>query len=115
MSMDSFVSAGYKLTQPLGHIKPVFAMPGGGTTPGHIEDIINKFGKDVMIAAGGAIHGHPMGPAAGARAFRQGIDAVMSGKTLQEAKADNEELRVALDLWGIYGEEKAKNNYDLKG
>ena len=115
MSMDSFVSAGYKMTQPLGHIKPVFAMPGGGTTPGHIEDIINKFGKDVMIAAGGAIHGHPMGPAAGARAFRQGIDAVMSGKTLQEAKTDNEELRVALDLWGIYGEEKAKNNYDLKG
>ena len=56
-----------------------------------------------------------MGPAAGARAFRQGIDAVMSGKTLQEAKADNEELRVALDLWGIYGEEKAKKNYDLKG
>ncbi len=115
MSMDSFVSAGYKMTQPLGHIKSVFAMPGGGTTPGHIEDIINKFGKDVMIAAGGAIHGHPMGPAAGARAFRQGIDAVMSGKTLQEAKADNEELRIALELWGVYGEEKANNNYDLKG
>ena len=45
MSMDSFVSAGYKMTQPLGHIKSVFAMPGGGTTPGHIEDIINKFGN----------------------------------------------------------------------
>ena len=115
MSMDSFVSAGYKMLAPLGHIKPVFSMPGGGTTQGHIEDIINKFGKDVMIAAGGAIHGHPMGPAAGARAFRQGIDAVMAGKTLKEAGKEYKELGVALDLWGIYGEEKANQNYDLKG
>ena len=113
--MDSFLSSGYKMIQPLGHIKPVFSMPGGGTTQGHIEDIIQKFGIDVMIAAGGAIHGHPMGPAAGARAFRQGIDAVMAGKTLEEAKADHEELRMALDLWGIYGEDKANQNYDLKG
>lgn len=51
MSMDSFVSAGYKMLAPLGHIKPVFFMPGGGTTQGYIEDIINKFGKDVMTAA----------------------------------------------------------------
>ena len=115
MSMDSFVSAGYKMLAPLGHIKPVFSMPGGGTTQGHIEDIINKFGKDVMIAAGGAIHGHPMGPAAGARAFRQGIDAVMAGKTLKEAGKEYKELGIALDLWGIYGEEKANKNYDLKG
>lgn len=115
MTMDSFLSSGYKMIQPLGHIKPVFSMPGGGTTQGHIEDIIQKFGIDVMIAAGGAIHGHPMGPAAGARAFRQGIDAVMAGKTLEEAKVDHEELRMALDLWGIYGEDKANQNYDLKG
>ena len=115
MSMDSFVSAGYKMLAPLGHIKPVFSMPGGGTTQGHIEDIINKFGKDVMIAAGGANHGHPMGPAAGARAFRQGIDAVMAGKTLKEAGKEYKELGIALDLWGIYGEEKANKNYDLKG
>ena len=25
------------------------------------------------------------------------------------------ELGIALDLWGIYGEEKANKNYDLKG
>lgn len=51
-----------------------------------------------MIAAGGAIHGHPMGPAAGARAFRQGIDAVMAGMTLKEAGEKYEELGVALSF-----------------
>ena len=106
MMMDTFVNMGIQMLAPLGHIKPVFPMPGGGTTQGHIEDVIHKFGKDVMIAAGGAIHGHPMGPAAGARAFRQGIDAVCAGKSLEEAGKEYEELGVALKLWGIYSEAK---------
>lgn len=114
MMMDSFISGGFKMLSPMGHIKPIFPMPGGGTTQGHIEDIINKFGKDVMIAAGGAIHGHPMGPAAGARAFRQGIDAVMAGKSLREAGKEHEELGLALELWGIYEEGKG-GIFDLKG
>ena len=114
MMMDTFISAGMKMLQPFGHIKPVFPMPGGGTTQGHIEDIMHKFGNDVMIEAGGAIHGHPMGPAAGARAFRQGIDAVMAGMTLKEAGEKYEELGVALKLWGIYEENKG-GIFDLKG
>ena len=99
---------------PMGNIKPIFAMPGGGTTQGHVEDLYKKFGKDVMIAAGGAIHGHPMGPAAGARAFRQAIDAVVAGRSLEEAAGDFQELKVALDLWGIYSEKKG-GLFDLKG
>ena len=114
MMMDTFVNMGIQMPAPLGHIKPVFPMPGGGTTQGHIEDVIHKFGKDVMIAAGGAIHGHPMGPAAGARAFRQGIDAVCAGKSLEEAGQEYEELGVALKLWGIYSEAK-HGIFDLKG
>ncbi len=114
MMMDTFVNMGIQMLAPLGHIKPVFPMPGGGTTQGHIEDVIHKFGKDVMIAAGGAIHGHPMGPAAGARAFRQGIDAVCAGKSLEEAGKEYEELGVALKLWGIYSEAK-HGIFDLKG
>lgn len=114
MLMDTFVGAVYKMLSPLGDIKPILPMPGGGTTQGHIEDIMKKFGNDVMISAGGAIHGHPMGPAAGARAFRQGIDAVLAGKTLREAGKEYKELGVALDLWGIY-EEKKGGIFDLKG
>jgi len=55
-----------------------------------------------------------MGPAAGARAFRQGIDAVMRGQSLEEAGKENKELGIALDAWGIYKESKS-GNYDLKG
>lgn len=116
MQMDTFISVGYKMLQPLGHIKPVFPMPGGGTTQGHLEDMIKKFGNNVMIAAGGAIHGHPMGPAAGARAFRQGIDEVMNGVALKDAagKPENKELKAAIDAWGIYEEAKG-GIFDLKG
>lgn len=114
MLMDTFVNAGFQMLQPLGNIKPAFPMPGGGTTQGHIEDVIHKFGKDVMIAAGGAIHGHPMGPAAGAKAFRQGIDAVCKGQSLADAGKEHEELGKALELWGIYSEAQG-GIFDLKG
>lgn len=43
----SFVVCGYAMTVPMGDIRPIFAMPGGGTPQGHIEDIVSKFGKDV--------------------------------------------------------------------
>lgn len=114
MLMDTFINAGFQMLQPLGNIRPAFPMPGGGTTQGHIEDVIHKFGKDVMIAAGGAIHGHPMGPAAGAKAFRQGIDAVCKGKSLADAGKECEELGKALELWGIYSEAQG-GIFDLKG
>ena len=114
MMMDTFINAGLQLIQPMKNIKPAFPLPGGGTTQGHIEDIINKFGNDVMIAAGGAVHGHPMGPAAGARAFRQGIDAVMAGKSIEEAAKEHEELRKAIECWGLYKENKG-GLFDLKG
>lgn len=114
MMMDTFVNMGLQMLTPFGDIKSAFPMPGGGTTQGHIEDVMKKFGNDVMIAAGGAIHGHPMGPAAGAKAFRQGIDAVMAGMTLKEAAKEYPELACALDAWGVY-EEKKGGIFDLKG
>ena len=114
MMMDTFVNMGLQMLAPMRHIKPVFPMPGGGTTQGHIEDVVKKFGNDVMIAAGGAIHGHPMGPAAGARAFRQGIDAVCKGRSLAEAAKEHEELGAAVECWGIYTEDKT-GLFDLKG
>ncbi|HPF20714.1 MAG TPA: RuBisCO large subunit C-terminal-like domain-containing protein [Syntrophomonas sp.] len=112
--MDTFINLGYNMLAPLHNIKPVFPMPGGGTTQGHVEDIMKKFGNDVIIASGGAIHGHPMGPAAGARAFRQAIDSVMAGMSLEEAGQKYTELGVALNAWGIYSEAQG-GIFDLKG
>jgi 2,3-diketo-5-methylthiopentyl-1-phosphate enolase len=114
MMMDTFINAGLQLLAPMHNIKPAFPLPGGGTTQGHVEDLMKKFGNNVMIAAGGAIHGHPMGAAAGAKAFRQAIDAVLAGQTLSEAGKQYKELGTALNLWGVYSEEKT-GIFDLKG
>ena len=113
MMMDTFIHVGYQLTASMPHIKPVFPMPGGGTTQGHVQELYHMFGKDVIVAAGGAIHGHPMGAAAGARAFRQAMDAVVAGKELSEVRDEYPELKAALNAWGLYGEED-KSLFDLK-
>lgn len=111
-TMDAFIQNHFAMTSPWKNIKPMFPMPGGGTTQGHIEELYNKFGKDTIIAAGGAVIGHPMGAVAGGKAFRQGIDAVVKGISLKDASQDpaNKELKAAIDAWGIYGE---KDIFDL--
>ena len=45
-----------------------------GMHPGLVQAIIKKFGNDFIANVGGAIHGHPMGTLAGAKAMRQSID-----------------------------------------
>jgi ribulose-bisphosphate carboxylase large chain len=45
-----------------------------GMHPGLIDAINEKFGVDYMANVGGALHGHPMGTLAGARAMRGAID-----------------------------------------
>jgi len=56
-------------------------------------------GSEIVIGAGGGIHAHPKGPVAGARAFRQAIDATMQGVPLEQAAVGHEELRIALEEW----------------
>jgi 2,3-diketo-5-methylthiopentyl-1-phosphate enolase len=63
--------------------------------------LIEELGKDFILGAGGAIYGHPMGPTAGARAFRQAIDATLGGITLAEAAKRSPELEAALSLWQV--------------
>lgn len=114
MTMDAFIEGCYKMTAPLFHIKPIYPMPGGGTTQGHVEDMVKKFGNDVIIASGGAIHAHPMGTQAGAKAFRQVIDAVINGVSTLQAAKEHKELRIALENWGYYQEGKS-GIFDLQG
>jgi ribulose 1,5-bisphosphate carboxylase large subunit-like protein len=61
--------------------------------------LVDDLGLDHALGAGGAIHGHPQGPAAGARAIRQAMDAVRDGVPLEEAAAAHRELAVALETW----------------
>lgn len=88
------------LTYPFGHLKSTMPMPGGGLTPINVPEIVREHGMNVTIGAGGGIHGHPKGPAVGARAFRQAIAATLNGIPLEEYAKDHEELSVAMERWG---------------
>lgn len=55
---------------------------------------------DLMYLAGGGIHGHPMGPAAGVRAVRQAWQAAEQGVTLEEFARDHPELAASLAKFG---------------
>lgn len=88
-----------QLTLPFYNINPSMPSIGGGVHPGMVEKYIWEVGKDIVLAAGGAVQGHPGGTAAGARAMRQAIDIVMSGGPFEEMAAEKEELSLALTQW----------------
>lgn len=100
---------------PLQHIKKTNCLLGGGVHAGLVPILVNNFGPEPIIGAGGAIHGHPNGSRAGGRAMRQAIDAVMKGIPLNQAAANSPELKIALEKWGSpRTEEEAKQLYDLR-
>jgi ribulose-bisphosphate carboxylase large chain len=78
-------------------IKPVLAVASGGLHPGHVPSVVDILGKDIVIQAGGGVHGHPDGTRAGARAMRQALEAKMKNITLEEYAKDHKELRRALE------------------
>ncbi|GAB6990248.1 2,3-diketo-5-methylthiopentyl-1-phosphate enolase [Paenibacillus pini] len=85
-------------TLPLRTSMPV---PSAGIHPGLVPMIIRDFGTDVVINAGGGIHGHPMGTEAGGKAFVQAIEAAQKLISLADyAAAGHPELQKALDTWG---------------
>ncbi len=83
--------------------KPALPVASGGLYPGSIYPITDMFGFDVLINAGGGVHGHPGGTVAGAKAMRQAVDAVVQKRDLWEfAEAENhKELLVSLEQWGV--------------
>ena len=83
----------------LGGLKPVLPVASGGLHPRLVPALLETFGNDVVIQAGGGIHGHPGGSVAGAKAMRQAVDAALEGKTLEEYAKTHGELKVALGLW----------------
>ncbi|TAH74812.1 MAG: transcriptional regulator [Anaerolineaceae bacterium] len=88
-----------QLTLPLYNIRPTMPSIGGGVHPGMVEKYMKELGNDIILAAGGAVQGHPMGAASGANAMMQAIKAVMAGVSLELAAKENEELSAALKLW----------------
>ncbi len=100
ISMKDVKATKKRLSQKWGKIKPVFPVSSGGLHPGHIPFLVKHLGKDLIIQAGGGVHGHPQGTRAGAQAMRQAVDAVMKKQNLKSYAKTHEELREALKKWG---------------
>ncbi len=88
------------LEQKWYNIKPVLGVASGGVYPGMVNKLIKTMGNNIVIQAGGGIHGHPNGTIAGAKAMRQSIEAVMKNKPINEYSKTHEELKKALEKWG---------------
>jgi ribulose-bisphosphate carboxylase large chain len=88
------------LTCACAGMKPTFPVSSGGLHPGKVAHEIATLGTDIVLQAGGGIHGHPDGTTAGARAMRQAVDAYMEGKSAEDYAKDHYELERALKKWG---------------
>lgn len=98
---QGFVKAkGHRLQENWHGIKPVFAVCSGGLHPGLIPPLVKMLGRDIIVQAGGSVHGHPQGTKAGAKAMRQAIDAVMSRVGLKYYSKSHKELEMAIKKWG---------------
>lgn len=74
-------------------IKRAFPVPSAGVHPGLVKRIIDDFGEDIVINAGGGVHGHPDGATAGGEAFLQAINHYKTG-------SGGEAYDKAVALWG---------------
>ena len=83
----------------MGFLKPVLPVASGGLHPRLVPALMETFGNDFVIQAGGGIHGHPEGTICGAKAMRQAVDATLYGKTLEEYAKTHQELADALKQW----------------
>jgi ribulose-bisphosphate carboxylase large chain len=87
--------------ESMGDIKPVLPVASGGLHPGMVTKLVEYFGNDVVIQAGGGIHGHPDGTVKGAMALRQAVDAAVAGISLEEYAKTHVELGKALTQWPV--------------
>jgi len=83
-------------------LAPTFPVASGGLHPGCVVDEVRHRGVDIIIQAGGGIHGHPDGTRKGAMAMCQAAAAATTGRSLEEfAKGNHPELRTAIETWGV--------------
>jgi ribulose-bisphosphate carboxylase large chain len=87
------------LSQKWHDIKPVLGVASGGVYPALVPKIMEFMGKDVVLQAGGGIHGHPFGTEAGARAMRQAVSASLQKISLKEYAKTHVDLEESLKKW----------------
>lgn len=104
------------VTSKFKDIKPAAPfVTGGGVHPGVVPGLVEDYGNNIVIGVGGGLHGHPDGPRAGGKALRQAVDAAVEKIPLSEAADEHEELKAALDKWGVVKSSKeAEELYETR-
>ncbi len=100
---ESVIASARACLTPLFEAKPYVAMPvlASAQWAGQTIDSYKALGTvDVMYVCGGGIVAHPAGIAAGVVSIRQGWEAALTGKTLEEYAQDHLELRQAMEKFG---------------
>ena len=90
------------LDQDWGGLRNAFPVSSGGLHPGLVPDVLDIYGREVVLLVSGGIHGHPKGSRSGARATMQAIEAWTEGMDLEEKAKSAPELAEALEKWGFY-------------
>lgn len=99
LEKSAALSIGFELTKP-DLFRQTLPVPSAGIHPGLVPLLIQDFGVDSVINAGGGVHGHPDGARGGGLAFRQAIETNLKGQSLAEGAEHYPELEKALRLWG---------------
>jgi 2,3-diketo-5-methylthiopentyl-1-phosphate enolase len=100
IAREKYMRMAIALRHPIPGKERTWPIAGGAIKPGHMPQLFHDLGNDFIVGAGGAIYGHPMGPAAGARAFRQAIDLIMTKGDFDDSVDGFPELKCALNQWG---------------
>jgi ribulose-bisphosphate carboxylase large chain len=88
------------LRRPWDNFKRVWPVASGGLYPQKVRANLDCYGIDVILQAGGGIHGHPDGTTAGVHAMFQAVEAWKAKQTLEEYAKTHKELAGALKQWG---------------
>ena len=88
------------LRSALHGLRPVLPVASGGLHPGLVPPLLHALGPELIVQAGGGIHGHPGGTHDGAKALRQATHAALDGLPLEQAAESLPELAAALETWG---------------
>jgi ribulose-bisphosphate carboxylase large chain len=94
----------------VGKVLPVAS---GGLHPGHVHALHALFGNDVLIQAGGGVHGHPNGTEEGARAMREAVEAVVQGVGNKELMKKSVAFRRALKKFSYVEPEKVERSLEF--
>ncbi|MFH0936520.1 MAG: type III ribulose-bisphosphate carboxylase [Candidatus Woesearchaeota archaeon] len=81
------------------NIKPVIAVCSGGLHPRLVPKLIDIMGNNIIIQAGGGIHGNKYGTKGGAKAMMDAIESSIKKIPLQEYSKNHKELKCALEQW----------------